>query len=60
MPTTTGTENGLLATEEPYEPPEVVLIDGRWYWLDETSDLNGPYGTREEAQAALDEYVIWL
>ena len=34
--------------------------DGLWYHFDETWDSCGPYHSKDEAEQALDRYVIWL
>lgn len=33
------------------------LVIGKWYWYDETGDLEGPYDTKTEAQERLDKYI---
>jgi hypothetical protein len=35
-------------------------LEGKWYFLDESEFEHGPYETRAEAEAALDDYVKWL
>lgn len=36
------------------------LDDGKWYYLDETEDFNGPYDTEDEAQREYFKYFEWL
>lgn len=36
------------------------LAIGKWYWYDETGDIEGPYDTKEKAQERLDKYIRWL
>lgn len=34
--------------------------DDKWYYLDETSDFNGPYDTEEEATDMFKKHIEWL
>jgi hypothetical protein len=36
------------------------LEDGKWYYLDETSDFNGPYDTEREAKDMFQRHIEWL
>lgn len=36
------------------------VVTGKFYFSDETFDLNGPYDTIPEAQDALTSYGLWL
>ena len=43
-------ENKLLAQDE----------NGKWWWRDETDDMDGPYNSREAATQQANEYFQWL
>ena len=34
----------------------VNRVNGKWYWMDETSALTGPYATKKSAKIDLDQY----
>lgn len=42
--------------------PDVIEIDGEWYYLDETNSHhdNGPYPSETKARAALSRYLHYL
>lgn len=45
-------------TKFTYDP--IMQQDGKWFFVDETSDLNGPHETEESACKALLAYMEWL
>lgn len=36
------------------------LEDGKWYYVDETEDFNGPYDTEEEAERERINYLTYI
>ena len=47
-----------LAGTDLNDPP---LEAGKWYFSDESAQLNGPYNTREDAESTLKRYCEeWL
>ena len=36
------------------------LEDGKWYYIDETEDFNGPYDTESQANDMFNKHIEWL
>ena len=38
----------------------IVQENDQYYYIDETTDMIGPFKTREQAEIACDAYLKWL